>query len=996
MSLKYVIERPVAVLSICTALILVGLVISRIIPASLLPQASIPRVSVQVFYPHVGAQDLESGVVKTIRQHLLQVNNLQDINSETRDGAAEITLDFAFGSNTELSLIEVNEKIDQIMGLLPRDMDRPHVLKASTTDLPVFYLSVVPKVQGSELELADFVSGVLKRRIEQLPQVAFVDISGQSEAELMVTPDRARLNNLGLTVDDLATLLKNNNIEFGTVLIEDGNYQYPVRLVSEMRTAEDLAGIYFKHQDRLLQLRDVARVELRPALQRGKYLFNNKEALVLSVRKQSNAQMFALKRKFDGLLQDFRKDYPELSFHLSNDQSKLLTVSIENLKNSLLFGALFAVAVMFLFYRGWVTPVLVALSIPASLILSMVGFHLLGISVNIISLSGLVLGLGLMVDNAIIVLDNIQQHLKGGNCLTDACVEGVREVMYPLFSSVLTTCSVFGPLVFLSGLAGALFYDQALSVSVTLLTSLSVAFIVLPTLLRALGQGLRSPTPEQPAVPAASLAKVYTRCIDFVLRFRYIFLGLFVLIVAAAFLLGSQLKKETIPSLSQQALVLNIDWNQPISLQENERRTLQLLLHFDEAISSANAFLGERQFILDRNPQTTNQTELLLFLKVDPVVLQQELPKFISKNFPTAVINTTPLENAFQKMFGEREAPLVLHLQDISGAGTVAPKTVNSLLKRLQSTGLFPQSPPLREQYSVEILRDKAILYGVEFDRIYNKLRTLFNVHNAGYLRNSQQHIPIVIGDDRKSLKEKLNHSILSVGGGNFMPLTSFVRIQKSQTYKAITASRTGTTVDLKMPVFQKGQLEKIKRILHDEHTIMPSFSGQTFKNKATIKELVTILLVSVSLLYLILAAQFESLLQPLIVIFVVPGGIAGAIFTLWIFGQSINLISLIGIITLSGIVVNDAILKVDMMNRLHSEYPIRQAIHLAGVRRLKPILMTSLTTILALLPILFASGLGAELQRPLAYSIVGGLAAGTLTSLFLIPALYLLIKNEK
>ena len=484
--LRFLVTRHYTVMITTFGLVVLGLVVLQTLPISLLPEVPIPQITVQVSQPNASARELENTVTRPLRQQLMQVGQLKDIHSSTRSGAAAITLEFGHGTNTNLAFIEVNEKVDQATGSLPPGLERPRVLKANVTDIPVFHLSIFEKKnqQGSpSTELTELARNTLRRRIEQLPEVAFVDMSGQAEQEVAVFPKKEVFHSLGLTEADLERILQANDLDLGSILVQDGHYQYHIRFRSGLRSVDDVDGVWFRHGGQVVRLTEVADVALRPRQQRGMFLHNGQPAIVFSVRKKAQAQLFAMKKSFAELMGQLREDFPQLGFDVSNDQSELLEVSVNNLRTSLLWGAFFAFAVLFLFFREWRSPLLIGVVIPVSLVMALFGFYLTGTSINIISISGLILGVGLMIDNGIIVMENIRQFRQAGHGRTDASVLGAEEVIRPLISSALTTCSVFVPLVFLSGLGGALFKDQALSVTLALGASLLVVYILLPTLM---------------------------------------------------------------------------------------------------------------------------------------------------------------------------------------------------------------------------------------------------------------------------------------------------------------------------------------------------------------------------------------------------------------------------------------------------------------------------------------------------------------------------------
>lgn len=1001
--LRFLVTRPIAVLLTTAGLVVLGFVVLGTLPVSLLPEVPIPQITVQVSQPNIAARELENTVTRSLRHQLMQVGKLRDIRSQTRNGSATITLEFDHGTNTNLAFIETNEKIDQAIGGLPPGIERPRVLKTNVTDIPVFYLSIFEKQNpqpappkspiyqftNSQLDLATLARNTLRRRIEQLPEVAFVDMSGYAEPQVVISPRPGIFQGLRLTETDLEAILRSSDLELGSVLVQDGHYQYHIRFHAALRTVEDIGNIYFRHGGQVLQLRDVAEVSLRPSQRQGMYLFNGQEAIVFSVRKKADTQLFSMKKSFGILLEELRRDFPQLEFAVSNDQSELLEVSVSNLRTSLLWGAFFAFAVLFLFFREWRSPLLIGVVVPVSLIVALFGFYFTGTSVNVISLSGLILGVGLMIDNGIIVMENVRQFRRMGHGHTDACVLGANEVIRPLLSSALTTCSVFVPLVFLSGVGGALFRDQALSVSLALGASLLVAYVALPTILN-----LGKKQPSASFLPKKENAGWYEKTADLVLRYPWLALFIFLSLAAGAAATFLFLKKETFPPLTRQGIAVHVDWNEAVSVEASRERLLGLLAETGPLVQASGIFIGRQQFLLSQEEQGMNEAQLLLF--GSPGELADRIPAFFKENHPHAVVEVAPLKTLFDEVFGGNLSPLTAHLQPAAGSGMPELQDVTSVAEALEKQGIEVSLPPLDEQLEVEILREEALRYGTPGGAIYSKLRTLFSQHPIGRLRTSGQHIPIVSGTEAATLQSLVSQAQLQNEQGSYVPLSSFVRFRKIQSLKTLTAGKSGESLDLQLPVFREGLQETIRDAAGRTGRLAVHFSGQVFENERVIGELAAILGISLLLLYLILAAQFESLVLPFIVILTVPLGMAGALLTLWLAGQSLNLVSIIGLIVMGGIVVNDAILKVDMMNRQSKTMPLREAIHLAGQRRLRPIVMTSATTVLALLPVLFSGGLGAELQQPLAWAVLGGLTAGTIASLYFVPVVYFLIKSVK
>ena len=399
---KFLLQRPIAVLMAFTACFIIGLITYFTLPVSLLPNIAIPEITVQVTGENTSARELENTVVSPVRRQLLQVSGLRDIESETRDGAGVIRLKFEFGTNTDLAFIEVNEKIDAAMNSLPKETVRPKAIKASATDIPVFYLNLTLK--GDEpyketdsqkfLQLCEFAENVIKRRIEQLPQVAMADITGAPGRELQIIPDFDLMQTAGLTSDDIENALSTNNVEPGSMIVRDGYYEYNIRIASLLRSAEDVENIYIRKNGRMMQLKDFCKVNVVPQKELGRSLANGKRAVTLAVIKQAEENMDDLKKELKRTTDYFSTLYPDIDFEICRNQTELLDYTISNLQQNLSLGFLFIFLIAILFMGDIKSPLVIGISMIVSVIMTFLLFYLCHISFNIISLSGLILAVG--------------------------------------------------------------------------------------------------------------------------------------------------------------------------------------------------------------------------------------------------------------------------------------------------------------------------------------------------------------------------------------------------------------------------------------------------------------------------------------------------------------------------------------------------------------------------------------------------------------------------
>ncbi len=1008
---KFLVDRPVAVLMTFVALLAIGWVSYTYLPVSLMPDVAIPEITIHYSYPHSSARELENAVTAPLRRQLLQVGHLEDMHSETRDGTGMLQLRFQYGINTHYAFIEVNEKIDAAMHNLPRDMDRPRVLKASATDIPVFYLNVSLRTdsiknmstQLSEsefLELSNFVSTVIRHRIEQLPEVAMADMSGTTEPRLMIEPDLTRMQSLGLTTADIENALSSQNLSVGSLWVREGVFRYNIRLTSSLRTAEDVGNVTIRSVNRIFSLHEIASVRMEPQPKQGMFVSNGQPAVALAVIKQSEARMGDMTENLKSLIDRFETDYPGLQFDIAQDQTALLNYSISNLRQDLTWGILLVCIILFLFQNEWRSPLLVALSIPVSVVLCLIFFYLSGISFNVISLSGLILAVGMMVDNSIIVTDNIGQYRARGVPLRDACVGGTVEIIRPLISSALTTVCIFVPLIFLSGIAGALFYDQAMAVAIGLGTSLIVSVTLLPVLYRALFQrqpqaGLNN---KREPLMVRVINQFYESGMHFTLRYPMVLALVSIGLCIGLYFFFNSLNVTRLPELTQIDCMIYIDWNEQIHPDENNNRISRMLEAIPVKAKQENRFVGQQQFLINQDTDmgfSEAQTYLAYTSEDELHRAQKQLAEYMRSHYPLTTFRIFPPHTLFDRIFESTNAPLVAALSPMRKTLGFTPTEINSLITEIDDDLGTPHahSVAFREHLRVEVNHERLLLYEVNYNTLIQELKTACHENDIGLLRSYQQFVPLVIGGESQKVSDMIDRLKIQNNNGVEIPLRALVQLHREFDLKTITAGKDGEYVPVNFNVSDKEYqpiAAKVQKVVNRHPGAEVRFFGSIFENRQMLRELMLVLVVSVLMLYFILAAQFESLVQPLILLIELPIDIAAAMLLLWATGNTLNLMSAIGLVVMCGIIINDSILKIDCINQLRREgMGLDEAIHTAGRRRLKAIVLTSLTTILAVVPLLFTNDIGAELQKPFAWTIIGGMGIGMIVSLFLIPLVY-------
>ena len=1006
--IRNILHRPIAVTMCLIALTVMGMLALRYIAVSLMPDIDIPKITVQTSMPGYSAQEIENDVISPLRGRLIQVAGLKDIRSEARMDIGSIRMTFEPGANIDLLFIEVNEKIDRAMNNMPKEMDRPRIMKASAMDIPAFYMDVCMADQArtsrnSFAQLSRFARNVLSKRIEQLPQTAMVDISGTVGSEIVCIPDFEKLRSMGLQTEDIEAAIKRNNITMSALSVVDGLYRYNIHFDAQLLTVKDIADIYLNQDGRLLQLKDVCTIQEHTAQRNGIVRHAGQDAVTLAVVKQSDAQMEDLQKSMEELIHDLNEEYPDLKFVLTRDQTRLLTYTIENLKSNLYVGALLACLVLLVFMRQWRLSVLIILTIPLSLILTILFFYATGVSLNIISISGLILGEGMIVDNAIIVIDNVMQKKKEGLEWENAVLQGTKEVFTPMLSSVLTTCSVFLPLIFLSGTAGALFYDQAMGVTIALFSSLAVAVLVIPVyLFRWMKKG-NDKKGEQKTRKSSDMAfRLYETVMTWTLRHtRFLLLCMIVLLPLSAAIFRV-IEKKRMPYVFEEDALMSIDWNQGISTEENDRRIQELLGQTGEDINTYTSMCGTQEFILSHTPDITSSEAIVYLQCKDEEALQRteyRLTEWLQQHYPRASVEYGQSGNVYDLVFSTDEADLEIHLQTEEGKRpeiAQARAFTDTLQTRFPEVSIMPVLTETNVCYVADM--EKMALYKVSYETLHARLKERLSRNRIFQINDGAQAVPVLVGVEGKDSNHILEGTV-SNSEGTEIPISYLVHETKSEEYKCLQAAGSGEFYCISINGTDKDMeriMQFVQKYMHRQGcTLTAHYDGGYFSSRNMIHELSFVLCVALMLLYFILAVQFESIIQPLIILLEMVFDVFFVVLILWLMGESLNVMSMIGLVVMSGIVINDSILKVETINRLRRDgESVLHAILHAGRKRLSPIVMTSLTTILALIPFLGHGSMGSALQYPLSLTIIIGMTVGTLVSLFIVPMLYLIVSK--
>ena len=1003
--IRKLIKRPVAVSMVLFAVAVLGAVSIKLIPVSLMPDVDIPQITVQVKVDGSSAREMDE-YLQPLRRQLMQIPSLTDIRSQSESGVGIIRLSFDYGADIDFIFVEVNERIDRAMSSLPEGAERPKALKSSATDIPAFFVNMTVRDTSRTMELSRLASSVISKRIEQIPEVAMVDLSGLVFPEILIIPDIDRLTAIGVTPERLSEAIEANNIRLGNLSIRDGQYHWNIRFNSEINSKDDIENIRLNIGGRVYRFSELAEVIEQPASEDCLIRSDGSRAVSMAIIKQSDARMNTLQDELNDRIEEFRDDYPGVEFTVTRDQTELLRYTIENLEQNLYAGIILASIVILLFMRNFRFSLLIIPTIVVSLLTSMLALFLMGISINIISLAGLILSVGMMVDNSIIVIDNITQRWERGDSLEDAVAIGSGEVFAPMLSSILTNCAVFVPLVFLSGIAGEIFFDQAVAITVGLFSSLLFAVLVVPVYYYAMyrRRGRKMDNKYLARIDRfLELGPSYEKALKWTFRHQGIVLTLMAVSIPLSVLLFMELDKSTFPPVTKSDIVLNVDWNRPVTITENDRRSTSLVEAVKPHTAQVTQMCGTQQFLMPHT-KDMSQSEAQIYFKAHTAKgldsLMNEAATFLRENYPDASLNFTDAGNLFTLMFSSDGSKLTVQISGRDGR-TPEPDRLNAILADIGSNvpDLYISPVSWQEQIMLVLDIEKMSLYNLSYSDVLSSLRKRTREDNIFSITTGDYSIPVVMGDDGRS-SDLLNGSVRNKDGTD-IPMSAFITEGRSRDLKTIVSGMSGNFYPLELDIPDSKVPEVIdgtRRLSIEDGSWDVAFSGSYFSSRETIRELMMIAVVAILLLYLILAAQFESIIQPLIILSEIVVDIFGALLLLWICGGGINAMSMIGIVVMSGIVINDSILKVDTINRLRKEngYGLLRAIMTGGSRRLNPILMTTLTTVLAMVPFLTRGDMGSDLQYPMSIVMIGGMIIGLIVSIFGIPLIYYRIYRKK
>ena len=1022
MIIQTAVRRPVAILMLFAGLVIIGLKARERLSVDLLPAINYPNLTVITNYADTPADDLTRLVTRPLEEVITGLAGVRRVVSKTREGVSTITVQYEWGTEMDFANLHLREAIDRVSYRedFPEDADRPLILRWDPGARPISIMVL----HGDDplKQMTEFAREVVKPALEQIHGISQAEVIGGAEREILVQPDFDKLRLYGLTMDDLATALRTANVSFPGGRIRKGPLHLPLRILGEFENLDEIRSTEIPAAGTELVIGDIATVIDGVRDPEGYTLDADREVVSLHLYKEVGANTIETSAEVDKVLAILSDQYPDFDYSFIYRDAEFVRESFQGLQDSLLYGAALAFLVLFVFLMDWRSPIVVGLAIPVSIITTFAFLHFAGVSLNLMSLGGLSLAAGMLVDNSIVVIENINRLLRerrGSAPVGELCAAAAAEVAGPVIAATLTTVAVFFPVIYVPGIAGEFFRDQALTVTISLVVSIFVALLLQPMLSAHI---LRAPS-ERPGVifrPVAAafeaLRRRYHALLVAVLDHKAVFLALVAVLLAFSAWLGAKMPFAFMPQRTRGdfTLALELPAGTPLeATRDQAERLAALLAPMDEvAVVYSQVGVTEKTLASLKEYSAPNTARLRVMLR--PSRHGRDDLARVRARLQPALDTMQGVTYAYREegvglreILSSGEAPFTLSV--VADKGAQALQVAEELLPRLRSI------PGLQDvemdrvlgnpAVQVRIDRELALRYGLQPDVLARELRNRIQGTVATTYNEIEQRIDIAVRlprADRYDL-DKVLASPIQVAGGKTVPLGSFVVQTVEKPVREIVRRDQRRQITLSSDVRDRSLAavwDDVHRVLAD--TEVPdgvSFvtGGEQEEINNSFRDLGWALLLSALLVYMILAAQFESFLDPLIISAVLPVGVAGALVTLEVTGQTLNIISLIGMIALLGIAVNDAIVKVATIRRLRREegLPGREAIYAASDLRLRPILMTTLTTVLAMVPMALGLGTGEQMQRPLAITIIGGLSLATLLTLFLTPVVYELIHRR-
>ncbi len=988
------VSRPVAITVLSIVAALLGTVAVMKMPVDLLPSVEYPRLTIETTYPSSSPYEVERLVTDPLENAVAGVRGLRSYSSRSYGDRSRITLEFDWGARMDFTRLEVREKLDVAGWSLPDEAGRPTIVDYDPSRRP--FMEILMTMESSDwTEVTDFARRLVTTRIDQAEGVAGCEIQGEAEAAVFVRLREGVVEELNLDPQHISLALQGANVSMSGGLVRDGQREYFLSLEGEFSTLADVENTVIGVRGTTpLLLSDVAEVSLgeKPVTEWAS--FNGERCLIIRVRKMAESNTVEVAREVEELLSELNNEYEALQLSVIQNDAEFIEESIGEVIEALLLGGLLAFLVLFFFLKDWRSPLVLGLSLPLSIAIALFFLFISGVSLNIMSLGGLALGTGLLVDNAVVVLEAIFRRREEGESAISAAKSGTSEVGKAITASTLTTLIVFFPVVYMEGITSQLFRDQALAVGFALLASLLVAVTIIPALTARIKKLKKSED------VTTRLKDRYVSLMERILKRPVVVLSGVLVVFVISLLAGAGLPMQLLPSTPVNQL--------EISYSAPRGTSMAQMIELSEEVTDLAASSGADWVSGRSGVRSSEGVDAVLTASYpspeDATGIMQVLRDAWNTtfNFPITVEKRQSLLGEI--LGGGSSFTVYLEGENI-GIDLAAAEGLAAILSQYDGVeSADVQYLPGKPEMVLDLDQELLNLFGLTANDVADFVESLSRgiTVTTYYRQDERVDVVLLAGSGEGIPTDSLLARSMPTSSG-LLQLSRVTEPYRQQTPGFIEHNQGNRAVGVQV----QGSGSNLARVSRDvvaaadtllrEAPVQLRQGNEIEEMNRTTSSIVLAVLLAIGLVYVLLATQFESFREPFVIMFTVPMGIIGVVIGLGLFGQSWNALSGIGVVVLSGIVVNDGILLVERIGQLRKQgLGKNSAIIQAGRDRFRPVLMTTVTTVLGLFPMAIGFGSGASLRQPLAIAVIGGISVATVLTLVVVPVLYRILSGKR
>ncbi len=1016
-------NRPItSYILILAAFIFGGLALNEL-SVDLLPDVDSPNLVVQTEWQGASPREIENRINERLEAVLSTIPGVEQVHGFARQGQSVIYLNFRWGHNMDLAFLNVREKLDQVQYIMPEQSSRPQLVMNTTADEPIAVLTITSKDRpndefGTRLALKRWAEQVFSRRLEQAEGIAQVVPVGAVEPEVQIRYKPREIDRYGLSLSEVQQIVREANLFTSSGELRDGWYRYSMKIESRIQELGDLESVPIIRlgEGRILTLGEVAEIDLVESDPVSFSMIDGVSVLSLLVKKEFGSNTVEVFDTLLPLVEQMREQYPEIQIEILREDATFIRNAINNLLQTLLIGGILAFFILFAFLNDIRTPFTIGIAIPVSIFITFFVMYGSGIQLNIVSLSGLTLGIGLLLDNAIVVLENINRHMPAAPSVKRAAAVGTKEIALAVTASTFTTISVFLPLIFLGGFEGAFFKDQAYTLSISLLASLFVALVILPVLVVQILERKKNRGVTDREINRLNTRAFFNRLLDLyenslqkVIKRPFFAIVIAVMLVIVAGYAFMTIPKSLLPEDKPSEVTYRIQLPGNTALNSSADAAGALRLRLMQNGLGGNRIQVQGGFTDQTNLTSLSQEGLNKFTITVPVrgfddaeAVRSIIEQF-DEDFQGWSVEPVSSGQSWSALIGANQPPVLFRFVGLNRDNSESAS--EELQQKLEQSG-FPVE--FQKQYEQEVqtwnLRfrsERLLQLGIQEQEIIRYLESISRGSFVTDWNRGDERIGIRLMGQQERLSDPANVNLRI--GGREIPLNYVAEISRASEPEQL--ERVDQTPVLSYVAnwsltewWWNGSktIDIINQFMQETGSEV-QIAGNAMMVQSLMEDMGKLLLLSILIIYIILAVQFENIIYPLIIITAVPFAWVGSLILMWVTGSGLNAMSFMGVLILTGIAVNDSILKVDFMRRyLNETGNLKEAVILAGKHRFRPVVMTSVTTILGLVPMLIPFGDGYVFRQSLAIALTGGMITSTILTLYLIPVLFGWVERAK